>query len=66
MVNIGALQQWGFIIAPQQNSKKILKFLVEIKKEPVLLQRQQAPGITKETRKLTETQTKFLGFHIII
>ena len=28
-----------------------LKFLVEIKKEPVLLKRQQAPGITTEALK---------------
>ena len=39
----------------------ILKFLVAIKKEPVLLKRQQTPGITIELLKntLTETQTKF-------
>ena len=40
---------------------RILKTLVEIKKEPVLLQRQQALGSTTEALKsrLTETKIKF-------
>ena len=47
---------------------RILKNLVEIKKEPVLLQRQQTPGIATEAlkSKLIETKIKFLAFHIII